>query len=81
MSPEQAKVMAEALTGGGCDTHGQNLSSNACEAAADELNILMQAIHNGAADWIVCNVMSGIESRLRAAAKLNEVIAAAEAIQ
>ena len=70
MTREQAKLIGDALTAG-ADGHGHDVAPNACAQAADELNILMQAIHQGAANWIVCNVMSGIEARLRAAAELN----------
>ncbi len=77
MNRQEAKIVAAALTAG-CDGHGPDVASNACEQAADELNVLGQAMDNGATDWLVRNVLAGIESRLRAAAELNGAIREAE---
>lgn len=68
MTAEQAAAIAEALSGS--YDGNQHVAITACEQAADELNVLGQAIGEGASDWLVRNVIMGVENRLRAAAKL-----------
>lgn len=76
MTAEQALRIREALAGSYEADH--DVAVGACLQAADELNLLMQAVTNGASPWIVANGMLGIENRLRAAGKLAGEVELAE---
>ena len=72
MTAEQAQLVAAALCGG-CDGE-HDLLVNACDQAADELNVIGQAAMNGASTHLIVNAITGVEERLRAAAKLAGVL-------
>ena len=72
MTPKQAEAMRLALAGSYDADH--DAAAAACLQAADELELVTEAIHNGVADRLVSSTLLALAARLRGAAQLAGVI-------
>lgn len=72
MTAEQAKLLSEALAGSWEADH--DVAAGACLQAASELDVVQEAIFNGASDSLVASSLRGISNRLRAAANMAGVL-------
>lgn len=77
MTPKQAEVMRLAIAGSYEADH--DVAAAACLQAADELELVTEAIHHGAADHLVSTTLLGLAARLRGAAQLAGATEAPEA--
>lgn len=68
MTPKQAESMRLALAGSYDADH--DVAAAACLQAADDLELVTEAIHNGVADHLVSSMLLALAGRLRGAAQL-----------
>lgn len=76
MTPSEAEQVRLALSGSWDADH--DITAAACLQAADDIDVIVQAILNDTNDNLVNSSLLGLAGRLRAAAKLADAVELAE---